>query len=110
MPLWLVFHPTGTFEDAASKQALKKDITKIYTAIGLPAFYVVVNFIKLPPRDVWVGAERKIEKLFIRIVAEHIAVRLNDEDRIYKETCDAIENPLKLYIAEKGHDWGFYVD
>lgn len=67
MPLWLVFHPTGTFEDTASKQALTKDITKIYTGIGLPAFYVVVNFMKVPPGDVWVGAERKMENPFIRI-------------------------------------------
>jgi hypothetical protein len=110
MPLWLVFHPTGTFEDAASKHALTKDITKIYTGIGLPAFYVVVNFMKLPPGDVWVGAERKVEKPFIRIVAEHIAVRLNDEDRIYKQTCDAIENALRPHIADKGYDWEFHVD
>jgi hypothetical protein len=110
MPLWLVFHPTGTFEDTASKQALTKDITKIYTGIGLPAFYVVVNFMKLPPGDVWVGAERKMENPFIRIVAEHIAVGLDNEDHIYKRTCDAIENALKPHIADKGYDWEFHVD
>lgn len=47
MPLWLIYHPTGTFEDNATKQALSRDITAMYTDRGLPAFYVVVNFIKL---------------------------------------------------------------
>ncbi|KAB8239291.1 hypothetical protein ETB97_009313 [Aspergillus alliaceus] len=110
MPLWLIFHPDGTFEDASSKKAMTKDITKIYTGIGLPSFYVVVNFIKLSPEDVWVGAERRMEKPFIRIVAEHIAVRLDDEDDVYKKTCDAIENALKPHIADRGYDWEFHVD
>ena len=47
MPLWLIYHPTGTFEDNATKQALSRDITAMYTDRGLPAFYVAVNFIKL---------------------------------------------------------------
>lgn len=34
MPLWLVFHPEGTFEDKASKGAFASDVTKIYTDIG----------------------------------------------------------------------------
>lgn len=110
MPLWLIFHPTGTFEDDASKQALTKDITAIYTGVGLPAFYVVINFIKLSPEDVWVGGQKRTEKPFVRIVAEHIAVRLEDSDEIYKTTCDYIENTLKPHIADKGFDWEFHID
>ncbi|OGE46985.1 hypothetical protein PENARI_c080G01159 [Penicillium arizonense] len=110
MPFWLVFHPTGTFEDTGSKKALTEDITKIYTGIGLPAFYVVINFIKLSPGDIWVGAERKMDIPFIRIIAEHIAVRLDNEDHVYKYTCDAIENALKPHIADRGYDWEFHVD
>lgn len=33
MPLWLIFHPDGTFEDDESKEALSTDITKIYTGV-----------------------------------------------------------------------------
>jgi hypothetical protein len=44
------------------KKALTEDITKIYTGVGLPAFYVVINFMKLPPGDTWVGAENRTEK------------------------------------------------
>ena len=110
MPLWLVFHPPGTFEDANTKQALTKDVTKIYTGVGLPAFYVVVNFIKLSTEDTWVGGERRTENPFIRIAIEHIAVRLEDDDQVYKRTADAIERALKPHIADKGYDWEFHVD
>ncbi|GKZ93355.1 hypothetical protein AnigIFM59636_006425 [Aspergillus niger] len=110
MPLWLIYHPSGTFEDTASKKALTEDITKLYTRIGLPAFYVVINFMKLPPGDTWVGAENRTEKPFIRIVADHIAVRLENEDHVYKNTCDAIEKALKPHIADRGYDWEFHVD
>ncbi|KAJ5086203.1 hypothetical protein N7532_010974 [Penicillium argentinense] len=110
MPLWLIFHPPGTFEDVISKQALTKDITKIYTGIGLPPFYVVVNFIKLSTEDVWVGGERKSEKPFIRIVAEHIAVRLENEDIVYKRTADAFDKALKPHVADKGYEWEFHID
>ncbi|CCF33378.1 hypothetical protein CH063_05583 [Colletotrichum higginsianum] len=48
MPLWIIYHPEGTFEDDASKEAFSADITKFYTTIGLPAFYVVANFISCP--------------------------------------------------------------
>jgi hypothetical protein len=110
MPLWLIFHPPGTFEDASSKQALAKDVMKIYTGIGLPPFYVVVNFIKLPTEDIWVGGERRTENPFIRIAIEHIAVRIENEDHAYKRTTDAIEKVLKPHVADKGYDWEFHID
>jgi hypothetical protein len=110
MPLWLVFHPCGTFEDDSAKRALSKDITNIYTGIGLPAFYVVVNFVKLSPGDVWVGGEPKTDKPFIRILVDHIAVRLENEDRVYERSADAIEKALKPHIYDKGYDWEFHVD
>ncbi|KAE8388161.1 hypothetical protein ETB97_004583 [Aspergillus alliaceus] len=110
MPLWLIFHPTGTFEDTASKKALTEDVTKIYTRIGLPAFYVVINFIKLSAGDIWVGAENKTENPFIRIVAEHIAVRLDNEDHAYNSVCNSFEKALKPHIADRGYEWEFHID
>jgi len=57
MPLWLVFHPEGTFVTPESKQALAADITTLYTGAGLPAFYVIVNFITLPHTSVFLGGK-----------------------------------------------------
>ncbi|KAI7969239.1 hypothetical protein EIK77_002254 [Talaromyces pinophilus] len=109
MPLWLIFHPPGSFEDASTKQALTKDITKIYTGIGLPPFYVVANVIKLSTEDVRVGGEMKT-KPFIRIVAEHIAVHIQNEDDAYKRTANLFKKALKPHIADKGYDWEFHID
>ena len=110
MPLWLIFHPAGTFEDAASKQALAKDITRIYTGTGLPAFYVVTNFIKLSVADVWVGGEQRSDNPFIRIVIDHIAVRMEKSNAVYDRTTARIDQALKPHIADKGYDWEFHVD
>lgn len=111
MPLWLVFHPDGTFEDDASKEAFSTDITKFYTRIGLPAFYAVVNFIKMPGNTTWVGGQKpNKEKPFIRIAIEHIAVRLPDEDGAHKRTADGVNQLMKPHIADKGYDWEFHID
>lgn len=111
MPLWLIFHPDGTFEDEASQEALSKDITKFYTALGLPAFYVVVNFIKMPGNTMWVGGERlSKDKPFIRIAIEHIAVTLPNEDEVYKRTANAVDAALKPHVADKGYNWEFHID
>jgi hypothetical protein len=113
MPIWLVFTlppSPGTFEYDAAKRALSKDITKIYIRIGLPAFYVVVNFVKLSPRDVWVRGEPKTGNPFIRTLFDHIAVRLQDKNLAHKRTADAIEKALMPHISNKGYDWEFHVD
>ncbi|KAF9631926.1 Tautomerase [Lasiodiplodia theobromae] len=109
MPLWLFFHPPGAFTDDESKRALSEDVTKIYTSIGLPAFYVVVQFIELPRNKVWVGGKLP-EKPFIRVVIEHIAVRLPDEDDAYKRTTARVDATLKPHIADKGYDWEYHID
>ncbi|POS76333.1 hypothetical protein DHEL01_v205284 [Diaporthe helianthi] len=111
MPLWLIFHSEGTFEDVASKEALAADITKIYTSIGLPPFYVVTNFIKMPTGSMLVGG-RVItkEKPFIRFAIEHIAVNLPNEDEVYKRTANAVDAALKPHVADKGYDWEFHID
>lgn len=110
MPLWTVFHPEGTFEDIASKKAISEDITKIYTDIGLPAFYVVVNFLKMAPGNTFVGGNHERETPFIRFVIEHIAVNQPNEDEAYKRVNLRIKRALKPHVANKGYDWEFHVD
>lgn len=111
MPLWLIFHPDGTFEDDASKEALAADIVKIYTSAGLPAFYVVTNFIKMPGNTILVGGKKlSKDKPFIRLAIEHIAVTLPDEDETYKKVANAVDAALKPHIADKGYDWEFHID
>lgn len=80
MPLWRIFHPSNTFTTTAERDALSGDITKLYTAVGLPAFYVVVIFNTLPAEKIYVGGvpnDKAGERPFIRIVFENIARRLD---------------------------------
>jgi hypothetical protein len=69
MPHWLIYHPSSTFQSEDDRRAIIQDITKIYTSVGLPAIFVVVNFIKLEPNDSWVGGEKRTEKPFVSLPA-----------------------------------------
>ncbi|KAI6802862.1 hypothetical protein KC361_g1027 [Hortaea werneckii] len=110
MPLWSIYHPTGTFEDDASREALSKDITKFYTSIGLPPFYVIVNFITLPGNAMWIGGRPNTGNPFIRLKIDHIAVTLPNEDEAYKRVTANIDAALKPHIADRGYDWEYHVD
>lgn len=110
MPLWLIYHPPGTFEDDATKQAFSRDITKMYTNNGLPAFYVVVNFIKLDGNDTYIGGRPNTSNPFIRISIDHIAIHAPNTDEAYRGVTDRVSHVLKPHIADKGYDWEFHVD
>lgn len=113
MPLWTIFHPDGTFCDELSKSAFSKDITKIYTQqLGLPAFYVVVQFFKMPAEDVWVGGTNDTcDKPFIRVVIEHTAVNVpvEAEDAVYRTTCQWVDDALKPHVADKGYNSEYHI-
>ncbi|KAK4201942.1 putative oxalocrotonate tautomerase [Triangularia verruculosa] len=112
MPLWLVYHPEGTFSTPEEKKALTTDIIKIYTMAGLPAFYVIVNFIKLTDDNIFIGGENpsQRDKPFIRLVAEHIAVHVTNDSGREERTIKRIDEALKPHIADKGYDWEWHVD
>jgi len=55
MPDWRIYHPSGVFTDPSEREQLSQALTSIYTGIGLPAFYVVVIFIEMPPATLYRG-------------------------------------------------------
>ncbi|CAD0115419.1 unnamed protein product [Aureobasidium uvarum] len=112
MPLWQIYHPPGVFEDADSKAALAADITKIYTSVGLPAFYVVVHFNTMQPTNVYVGGESKASasKPFIRIVIKHIAIRLDNDTETYRKTAGMIDAALKPHVYDKDMMCEYHVE
>jgi hypothetical protein len=112
MPLWNIYHPPSTFVDDASKQALARDILPFYTAIGLPAFYVVVNFIPMPAGTMYIGGERNDEsraRPFVRFALDHIAVHTPDDDAQYRRVRQRFEEIVKPHVADKGYSWEFHV-
>ncbi|KAK3368568.1 putative oxalocrotonate tautomerase [Podospora didyma] len=109
MPLWLVYHPEGTFTTAESKQALVSNITPIYTDGGLPAFYVVVNFVQLPSSCMFVGGKPPVRP-FIRITVDHLAVHFSDNVPRRERVLSRIDQALKPHIADNGYDWEYSID
>ncbi|KAF6817533.1 hypothetical protein CPLU01_13563 [Colletotrichum plurivorum] len=109
MPLWIIYHTPDCFVDTASKQALAKDITGIYTRIGLPAFYVIVNFVLTPSGTAFKGGEIP-EKPFVRITMDHIAVHLESSVEEYRASTAAFEEVLRPHIADKGYDYEYHAD
>lgn len=111
MPLWLVFHPEGTFVTPESKQALAADVTSLYTAGGLPAFYVVVNFITLPHTSIFVGGKNPPpEKPFIRFMVDHLAVHFKDDGVRTLRIINRLDELIKPHVGDKGYDWEFHID
>lgn len=112
MPLWQIYHPPGTFEDNATKQAFAEDITKIYTAVGLPAFYVVTHFNKMDNSNVYLSGKPSAEneKPFVRVVITHIAVRLPDTDAAYLQMTSRLDVVMKAHLLDKGYDFEYHVD
>lgn len=108
MPLWQIYHPVDTYEDQASKASFAQDITKIYTKVGLPAFYVVVNFIPLPKEDILVGGELQ-NKPFIRVVITNIAIKMPESDDAYARFTSSVDTVLKPHIADRGYNWEYHV-
>ncbi|PYH68334.1 tautomerase family protein [Aspergillus vadensis CBS 113365] len=113
MPLWQIYHPPTTFTTPPSKHSFAQDITKFYTELGLPAFYVVVNFIQTQPDDVYVGGTPKHptdDKPFVRIVITHIALHVPDSDAAYARTTSRLDSVLKPHLLDKGYDFEYHVD
>jgi phenylpyruvate tautomerase PptA (4-oxalocrotonate tautomerase family) len=119
MPMWQIYHPPGVFEDAESKAALAASITKIYTnpRVNLPPFYVCVHFHTLQASNVYVGGVSKdasssssSDKLFIRIVIKHIAIRLEHDTEIYRRTTSMIDAALKPHVYDKGMSCEYHVE
>ncbi|KAM5343959.1 hypothetical protein ACJ41O_012496 [Fusarium nematophilum] len=110
MPLWIIYHPPEVFYEEGSKAALSAGITNIYTSAGLPAFYVVVQFVCIPGASVFVGGTPRSHKPFIRITVDHMAIHANEDAKINQWTTSRVDAALKPHIADQGYDWEYHVD
>jgi phenylpyruvate tautomerase PptA (4-oxalocrotonate tautomerase family) len=70
MPLWRIYSHPNSFS-TEQRQGLAQSITKLYTDLGLPAFYVNVLFIDVPEHNFWIGGQQT--KSMIRFSVEHVA-------------------------------------
>lgn len=111
MPHWLVYHPPSAYQDQESKDTLAKAITAFYTGVGMPAFYVVVQYIEVPFTSTYVGAETRgaNDKPFIRLVATHIAHNYPNDDAVLRAAGETFNKLLTAQIKPLGYDWEFHI-
>src|ERR1700712_3990182 len=83
MPLWEIFHPIAAFAEPHTKAWLAGNITALYVAIGLPAFYVNVFYHHLSGDDEYVGGHpaepaagdpTPLQRPFVRFKLTHLAI------------------------------------
>ncbi|KAK3076541.1 hypothetical protein LTS18_012736 [Coniosporium uncinatum] len=138
MPLWRIYHPEGTFLSPTHKSSLASSITSLYTAAGLPAFYVVVLFIPLPSENIFIGGQTRpppppldsvsnkhtnllipsnlpqsgappSQAPFVRVFASNIARKLPDGE--YKAGFrQRVDAALDAWIRGYGYDWEWHAD
>lgn len=104
MPVWSFKYSQGALSEQ-DKVDLAKDITRLYTDAGLPAFFVNVQFFEMGPTDMLVGGESRPNFMNISIV--HIARTFKTEtDRWdFLRKFDLILERFKA----KGLDWEYFV-
>jgi hypothetical protein len=111
MPLWQFFHPPGAFSTAEEKQAVVDDVTRLYTAWDLPAFYVVVQFLPLDVADgranFFVGG--KAATNFVRVIVHHLAFQSQGSVAAHTQIANGVDKVLKPHVEDKGFDWEYHV-
>jgi phenylpyruvate tautomerase PptA (4-oxalocrotonate tautomerase family) len=70
MPLWKINHPAGAYT-AEDKKEFAEAITRVYDAIPIPKFYVVVIFDEVTADSCYVGGES--HPGFVRIQIDQMA-------------------------------------
>jgi phenylpyruvate tautomerase PptA (4-oxalocrotonate tautomerase family) len=101
MSLHRIYHPAGAYSDS-DKQGLAGRITALYTAAGLPAFYVNVIFVSIEENSFFVGGQ--VKDKYIRIVIQHLAKHLQN-DEIKKTFMEKYKKAVSPYTKEKNYDW-----
>ena len=101
MPLHRIWYAPGAISEQ-DKEGLAAHITKLYTTLGLPAFYVSVLFLPVEEQNYYVGGKKN--RKFVRIVVQHIA-RQFESNKQADFFIEQYEKILAPFIKERGLDW-----
>ncbi|KAL2222620.1 putative oxalocrotonate tautomerase [Thermoascus aurantiacus ATCC 26904] len=105
MPLWVFAHTPGAFSPEEKKD-LAQAITRIYTRLNLPAFYVNVQFFEMAPSDIYVGGESLSN--FTTISIHHVA-RAFDSESSKQKFLGEVDSVLNPRLQPKGINWEYFV-
>jgi hypothetical protein len=106
MPLWRIYHESAVFTDS-QKASLAAAITKLYTDIGLPAFYTNVIYIPVSASSIYVGGAPA--KKFVRFTIEQIA-RSFKNDEVKRVWLNKIDEALAPHLKDRGDlTWEYHI-
>jgi phenylpyruvate tautomerase PptA (4-oxalocrotonate tautomerase family) len=106
MPIWNIYHSGEAFTDE-QKQDFANDITKYYTRIGLPEFYVVVAFHEIAESSFFVGGAKADHT--VRIVVGHLARHVEDP-RHRARMAESLNAVIAPHTLDRGLYLEFHVD
>jgi phenylpyruvate tautomerase PptA (4-oxalocrotonate tautomerase family) len=107
MPYWKVYHSVDTLTPE-DKSAIAHGVTQWYVAAGLPAFYVNVFFLPLPPSNFYTSGKSESKKVSIEIL--HVARQwdpTNAAGAVRIKT--GLDRILRPFTLDKGIDLEFCV-
>lgn len=105
MPLWKIHHPVGAYTDEDKKE-FSETITRVYEAVPIPKFYVVILFEEVSANNFYVGGETRDD--FVRINIDQMARTLPGPiiREWWTRSIDAVIYP---WVGERGYDWEFTI-
>ncbi|KAL0930560.1 enzyme [Colletotrichum truncatum] len=105
MPVWIFTHSKDAFTPD-EKASLASEVTQIYTRLGLPAFYVNVQFIEMPVHDFYIAGVRRSK--FTLITIYHVARRFENES-VKVRFLGKVDSILNPKLGAKGMDWEYFI-
>ena len=105
MPRWNIF-TTSDLLSKQEKRTIADQVTKIYTSIGFPCFWVNVIFEELPVDNFYNGGETPSQSVFFYI--SHAAKGFDsEEERLnFHKGVDEIVRPI---LEPKGLHWEYNI-
>ena len=105
MPLWKIHHPVGAYT-AEDKKEFAEAITRVYEAVPIARFYVVVLFEEVAADSFFVGGES--HGSFVRLQIDQMA-RTLPGPVIREWWTRNLDQVIAPWIRDRGYDWEFTI-
>lgn len=107
MPLWIFGHSAGAFT-SEEKRDLAEAITQMYVDLGVPSFYVNVQFIPLGADDLYYGG--RPHPKFTMISISHVARHMKESDEAaQKAFIVTVDELLTPRMTKTGMGWEYFI-
>jgi phenylpyruvate tautomerase PptA (4-oxalocrotonate tautomerase family) len=105
MPLWKIHHPVGAYTPADKKE-FAEAITRVYEAVPIPRFYVVVIFEEVAADSFYVSGEP--HDRFVRLQIDQMA-RTLPGPVIREWWVRNLDQVIAPWVRDRGYDWEFTI-